>query len=205
MALHASRSQLSGFYPCRSQFDQPFKKPAGRAGPAACEPQPFPSLVGLPVVAVVEKIDAVQIRSANLPPIRVEKLSRWGVGTKAMTLRVADRVREAPGNSTSKVAGAGPGRILGFRLVVRIDASVALTAPNSLEKVGDRRRRQCLGSEVSLSGNQGADGGRCLGIRCSMMATLSHPMSLSLSDPPTCVQVLSIAQNVPHTSNKAMD
>ena len=50
--------------------------------------------------------------------------------------------------------------------MVRIDASVALTAPNSLEKVGDRRRRQCLGSEVSLSGNQGADGGRCLGIRC---------------------------------------
>ena len=57
------------------------------------------------------------------------------------------------------MAGADPGRIWGLRLVVRTDVSVALTDPNSLKKVRDRRRRQCLSSEVSLGGNQGARSG----------------------------------------------
>jgi hypothetical protein len=42
--------------------------------------------------------------------------------------------------------------------VVWIDLSVALTDPNSLEKIRERRRQQFLGSEV-LGGNQGARGG----------------------------------------------
>lgn len=96
--LHAPRVLLAGLHPRRSQFDQPLQKPAGAASAAACEPQPFPTLVGLPVVAVIEQIDAVQVRSADLPPIWFEKFSRWGVGTKAMTPGVAERMREAPGN-----------------------------------------------------------------------------------------------------------
>ena len=98
MTLHAPRVLLAAFYACRSQLDQPFQKPAGRAGSAACVPQPFSSLVGLPVVAVVEKIDAVQIGSASPPLIGIEKLSRQGIGSKAMALRVAQWVREAPRN-----------------------------------------------------------------------------------------------------------
>ena len=54
---------------------------------------------------MIEQIDAIQVRSANLPPIRVEKLSRWGVGTITMTLRVVDRVREAPRNKRVRWQG----------------------------------------------------------------------------------------------------
>ena len=105
VSLHTPRVLLAGFYPRRSQFDQPLKKPAGRAGPAACSPQAFPSLMGLPIVAVVKEIDAVQVRSTSLPPVPVEKLSRWRGGTKTMTLRVADRVRKAPGNKRVRWQG----------------------------------------------------------------------------------------------------
>src|SRR5258708_2842142 len=61
-------------------------------------PQRFPGFVGLPVVPVIEEVDAVEVGLALLPSDLIRGVGALGANPEAVSARVAKRVRRAAGN-----------------------------------------------------------------------------------------------------------
>src|SRR5207244_8374401 len=78
----------------RSQLDEALQEPADGPRPPASVPQTFPNFMGFPIVAMVEKINAIQVRPARMPLIRVQRIRAMRLYAEAMSARIADWMRK---------------------------------------------------------------------------------------------------------------
>jgi hypothetical protein len=92
MTRSSLRPSLPGFDSGRSQPDERAQKVSFDACSAARVPKGFPNLVGLPIVAVIEEIDPVQIRPACIPSLGVWRSRSFRHASKAMPRGIAGRM-----------------------------------------------------------------------------------------------------------------
>src|SRR5262249_58059901 len=97
------------------ELDESLEVVGGPSTPATGVPQPFPDLVRLPVVTVVEQVDAVQVRLALLPTLSIRGIRALGRSPEAMSVRVAGPLREA-----SRHKGIGRQRDVGYQAWQRL-------------------------------------------------------------------------------------
>src|SRR6056297_190702 len=100
MSTSARRRSGARLHTSRSQFDESFQQIGGGTRAANGVPKSFPCFVSFPVVAVIEKVDPVQVLATPLPPAgrKLARRRRLGYQTKPMPTAVAHRVRCLPGH-----------------------------------------------------------------------------------------------------------
>lgn len=89
-------------------LNQPLQRQTECRAATRGDPQPFECLVGLPVVTLIEEIDAIQVFTARSPSRRIEWSDRvWRKMSVGVTARIARRVRRLAGEE--RYAGNGCG------------------------------------------------------------------------------------------------
>lgn len=81
------------FDACGRQVDEPLEEERRRAPATACFPESFPDLVRLPIEAVIEEVDSVEIRTAIAPSLWIWPLDRLRGDAETVPEGIAHGVR----------------------------------------------------------------------------------------------------------------
>ena len=90
---HTASTCRSGFEAGGGKADQRLQESRGCAAAAAGDPEPFPGFMRLPIEAVVEEINALQVVAASAPFIRIRRFRYFGLCSVAVSAGIARRVR----------------------------------------------------------------------------------------------------------------